>query len=101
MPTKNQLRSIEWAVPNAFGAAVTCPVCYGTKDYNGHSATCWLAAALATPGTLPPVEVGDVIWQSSEGYRDVATEDEARVCREIIADEIEAVYAPKWQRGKD
>ena len=36
MPTKDQLRSIEWAVPNAFGAAVTCPVCYGTKDYNGH-----------------------------------------------------------------
>ncbi len=101
MPTKDQLRSIEWA-----GEDETCPACYALKAISGpsqHAHDCWLSAALATQDTLPPVEVGDVLaWRDVDGeltFGRVADAESAGYANEW---ELVAIYrTPLWQRWKE
>lgn len=54
----------------------------------------------APADTPPDIQVGDVVWQADEGFREIATKAEAQICREIIADEIETVWRIIWTRPK-
>lgn len=103
MPTKDQLRSIEWA-----GRGRVCPACKRPKGLihaPGHDPDCWLAAALATPDTLPPVEVGDVVAWRADGIDELLSmtvENAQDVQDASDIPEIIAIYrTPLWQRGKE
>jgi hypothetical protein len=107
--TREQLQSIEWG--DTHMDEPSCPVCFLRQcDGQRHAPNCWLAAALATPDTLPPVAVGDVVltenggveyvrnrhaedyWTGAdaEGFPDVAERRKARIL---------AIYrTPLWQR---
>lgn len=88
MPTitrelREHLKTIEWA-----GYGQTCPSCKRPKAphvqlTHGHAPDCWLAAALATPDTLPPPEPPADIKCEHCGFR------------------TPAPYRPLWQRGQD
>lgn len=105
MPTKDQLRSIEWALLDARDRPNNCPVCYMHRDSHGvHTSDCWLAAALATPDTLPPVAVGDVIeWKSGRErvFQRIHTEIGAETWNTKLRDKLLGHYRPLWQRGKE
>jgi hypothetical protein len=109
--TREQLESIQWNGRDYDGYPC-CPAC-GRAPTDGHNDVCLIAAALATPDTLPPVEVGDVVllesggveyvrnrhaedyWTGAdaEGFPDVAERRKARIL---------ALYrTPLWQRGKE
>lgn len=99
MPTKDQLRSIEWA--GKVAGAKACPACgWGWCDPGKHAPDCWLAAALATPDTLPPVAVGDYVDLDVFGLCYVPTKEAARVLSGG-SDGLKAVYHRVWQRGKE
>ncbi len=131
MPTKDQLRSIEWAADALSDASAICPACHAYEDDGTHKPGCWLAAALATPDTLPPVAVGEtseVGWLIERPHREgsaVCTywsgfsdgawtrkpelavrfarqEDAERVRAGILGDPLWSRSAEHmWQRGKD
>lgn len=74
MPTKDQLRSIEWEGANELGEKA-CPSCYWVKrpadwPHPHHAPDCWLARELATPDTPPPVEVGEIGWLIERPHRE-------------------------------
>jgi hypothetical protein len=112
--TREQLESIEWNGWNR-DEANTCPVCKGEQPdpessfpSTGHAPDCWLAAALATPDTLPPVEVGDWVAdiEDPKPYlvkyeREAAELNTPRLARYIseVRGHRDGV-AYRWQRGK-
>jgi hypothetical protein len=126
VPTKDQLRSIEWSATDSYHDADICPACKGihpdsgcdTEAVKGHAADCWLSAALATPDTLPPVEVGDVVALDMEGYGLALTPVDADGDVLVVdfngyehtsqhthynysAEAVTAVYRRIWQRGEE
>lgn len=115
MPTvkREQLESIEWA--GKVAGAKACPACSWGWCVGEHASDCWLSAALATPNTLPPVAVGDVVALDMEGYGRAETtvdadgdvlvvalngyEDTPERTHEHYSDDaITAVYRRIWQR---
>ena len=103
--TREQLESIEWALNDARDRPNKCPVCYMHRDLHGvHTSDCWLSAALATPDTLPPVEVGDVVTWRADGIDELLAmtiENAQDVQDASDIPEILAIYrTPLWQRGK-
>ena len=109
--TREQLQSIEWAGQEGQDFEPYCPAC-DTSRRRGHAADCWLAAALATPDTLPPVAVGDVVLQENGGVEyvtdsgcDYWTGADVMGLSEVIERRkarIAAIYrTPLWQRGKE
>lgn len=97
MPTKDQLRSIEWVGQmRCLETDRTCVVCSRSK-LEGHALDCWLAAALATPDTLPPVAVGDVVIDESYPSDGLVVRDEAQALFLTLNGRLRALYrTPLW-----
>jgi hypothetical protein len=114
--TREQLESIQWNGRDYDGYPC-CPAC-GRAPTDGHNDVCLIAAALATPDTLPPVEVGDVVALDMEGYGLALTPVDADGDVLVVdfngyehtsqhthynysAEAVTAVYRRIWQRGKE
>lgn len=64
------------------------------------------AAALASPETLPPVAVGDVVeWEWKSGrervFQRIHTEIGAETWNTKLRDKLLGHYRPLWRRGKE